>query len=94
MASSDVGRAPAREFDNALRTLAPDRAREIAAGVDNVFKRNCAGCHSWAGSWGGARAYARDSLGRMKSGNMPPGGRVPGEQISLVQQWIATGTAR
>ncbi|MCE9638392.1 MAG: hypothetical protein K8T90_22045 [Planctomycetes bacterium] len=64
------------------------------AGVDNVFKRNCAGCHSWAGSWGGARAYARNALGRMKSGNMPPGGRVPAEQISLVQQWIATGTAR
>lgn len=65
-----------------------------ADGVGDVFRRQCAECHGWAASYSGARSYARNAAGRMRSGNMPPQGRVPADQIALVNTWIATGLGR
>lgn len=71
-----------------------DRISFADAGVDDVFRRQCAGCHFWASNYPGARGYATVSLAKMRSGNMPPGGGVPKAQIDLVQSWISTGYAR
>jgi hypothetical protein len=63
-------------------------------GVDNVFKRNCAPCHSWAASYASARGYAAASYGKIKAGSMPPSGRLPAQQVGLIQSWIQTGKNR
>jgi hypothetical protein len=67
-------------------------------GVGDVFKRRCASCHShnhaWAGKYAGAKARAIESFGRIRSGNMPPDGKIPASEISLIEQWIKTGRNR
>ena len=62
-----------------------------AGGVGAVFAQHCAGCHGWATSLDGVRAYASGALSRMASGSMPPSGGVSAREIALVRTWIATG---
>ena len=64
-------------------------------GIADYFGRSCSGCHSWAGSYPGVRYAARQSLGRMRAGNMPPRGpRASRDTLTLVDQWIRTGYGR
>jgi hypothetical protein len=60
-------------------------------GIDQIFSRRCGSCHFWANGFPGVRSYASLSLGRIKSGSMPPDGRLPNDQIQLIQAWIGTG---
>lgn len=62
-----------------------------ADGIDEIFKRRCAECHAWSNGFAGVRAYATVSLGKIKSGSMPPDGRLPADQIKLIQAWMGTG---
>lgn len=72
-----------------------DRISFADSGLGQYFKARCANCHFWAAGYGGVRAYAKDSLGRMRSGNMPEGGpRAPNETNALLEQWIKTGYGR
>ncbi len=72
-----------------------DRISFADSGLDQYFKARCASCHFWASGYGGVRAYAKDSLGRMRSGNMPEGGpRAPNDTNALLEQWIKTGYGR
>lgn len=72
-----------------------DRTSFTDSGLDQYFKARCASCHFWASGYGGVRAYAKDSLGRMRSGNMPQGGpRAPNDTNALLEQWIKTGYGR
>ncbi|MCG3135358.1 MAG: hypothetical protein HMLKMBBP_02957 [Planctomycetes bacterium] len=63
-------------------------------GVAQIFRQECASCHSWAAGYVGVRGYAAQSLGLMRVGSMPKGGRVTNEQIKLVEAWIRTGRQR
>jgi hypothetical protein len=60
-------------------------------GVRSLFQNRCAPCHSWASSYAGVRSYVYSALGRMRSGSMPPTGRVGNADLALVQEWIKTG---
>ena len=64
-------------------------------GIDDYFQQRCVSCHDWARSYNGVRAFARDALGRMKTGNMPKDGpRTDAAFLSLFSQWISTGYAK
>lgn len=64
-------------------------------GIGDYFRRTCAGCHSWAGSYATVRFAAIQSLGRMRSGNMPPGGpRTSKTMLTLIDAWTRTGYGR
>lgn len=63
-------------------------------GLNVIFSNRCGGCHAWAHSYAGVRGYASQSLSRIRSGNMPPGGRLPPEQVALIDSWIRTGRTR
>jgi hypothetical protein len=66
-----------------------------ASGLDSYFRGKCANCHSWAENYAGVRAYARASLPRMKSGNMPQGGpRTDAETLARLSAWMDSGYAK
>lgn len=64
------------------------------AGLDEIFQRRCGSCHFWGNGYTGVRAYATKSLAKIRSGDMPPDGRLSGDQVALIQSWISTGRAR
>lgn len=69
-----------------------DQISYATGGVADYFDKRCASCHSWAGSYAGVRAYINLSLGKMRSGSMPPGGpRADGDTLALMNEWIKTG---
>lgn len=64
-------------------------------GVGKLFAKDCGSCHDWARSYVGVRSVARESLSRMRSGNMPKDApRTGAADLSLVEQWILTGSNR
>lgn len=64
-------------------------------GVGQIFGNRCGSCHDWARSYAGVRSAARESLGRIRTGNMPQGSsRLPNDQIDLIAAWIQTGSNR
>lgn len=71
-----------------------DQVSFAESGLDSLFSRRCGGCHSWANSWQQMRGAAGAAIAKIKAGSMPPDGRIPQEQIALIQSWIATGRAR
>lgn len=70
-----------------------DQISYAGSDVATIFKKRCGECHSWANSYGGVKAYAKSAYGKIRSGSMPPSGRLPAEQASLINQWIQTGRA-
>lgn len=66
-----------------------------SSGLAQYVNNHCASCHSWAGAYAGVRAYAKQSLVRMRSGNMPPGGpRADAATLAKFEEWIKTGYGR
>ena len=63
-----------------------------SANVSTYLNRACVRCHSYLGNYDGAKRTAGDSLNRMKSGNMPPGGGVSASDLSQFQAWVTDGT--
>ena len=63
-----------------------------SANVSPYLNRACVRCHSNLGNYDGAKRTASDSLNRMKSGNMPPGGGVSSSDLSQFQAWVTGGT--
>ena len=63
-----------------------------SANVSPYLNRACVRCHSYLGNYDGAKRTASDSLNRMKSGNMPPGGGVSSSDLSQFQAWVTAGT--
>lgn len=64
-------------------------------GVDKLFNSSCVACHSWAASYAGIAPRATTAYARLKSGNMPKGGRRwPLEDLALMNDWIRTGRNR
>lgn len=63
-----------------------------ADGVRTLLVARCGACHTWVQSAAQAKAHAKPSLSRVKSGNMPQGGqRLDGAEVQLIADWIATG---
>jgi hypothetical protein len=64
-----------------------------ADGIGQIMKdNNCVSCHAWAANYAGVKQFAKRSLPRMQTGQMPVGGpRVAAESVSLFREWIATG---
>lgn len=60
-------------------------------GVGRIFANRCSGCHGWAASYGGVRSSIPRAFPRIVSGIMPPSGRLPVGEISLIKAWLATG---
>jgi hypothetical protein len=61
-------------------------------GVKSLLAAKCAACHAWTGSPTSFKPFAKSSLARVESGQMPQGGpRLPAAEVDLLRQWIATG---
>jgi hypothetical protein len=66
-----------------------------SGGVKELFARRCAACHDWARGYNGVKRSARESLGKMRSGEMPKGGaRIDAANLDLVRAWIEAGYPR
>ena len=67
-------------------------------GVAEIFANRCASCHSrnhsWAATYAGVTGRLSDAFSRIQRGSMPPDGRLPATEISLIEQWIKTGRNR
>ena len=62
-----------------------------SANVSSYLNQACVRCHAYLGNYDGAKRSASDSLSRMKSGNMPPGGGVSSADMSMFQAWVNAG---
>jgi hypothetical protein len=93
-----------RQFRATLKRKAPKVPRaninitngldgvSYAASIADTFDHRCANCHGWAANYAGVKAYARSSLPRIKSGDMPKGSpRLDSAFVDTFAQWIATG---
>ena len=63
-----------------------------------VFEKRCGGCHNAGTKAGGLVLNARPPnparlLERVQKGEMPPGGKLPDAEISLIAAWVNSGAA-
>ncbi len=63
-----------------------------------VFEKRCGGCHNAETKAGGLALNARPAnparlLERVQKGEMPPGGKLPDAEISLIAAWVNSGAA-
>lgn len=61
-------------------------------GVGTMLATKCGACHAWTGSVAAFKPFAKSSLSRVITGQMPQGGpKLPAAEISLIRSWIETG---
>jgi hypothetical protein len=61
-------------------------------GVGTLLVAKCGACHAWSNSATSFKPFAKSSLSRVISGQMPQGGpKMPAAEVSLIRSWIETG---